>query len=250
MRFYACRNVPAKGRGFTLVELLVVIAIIALLVAALIPALGKAREAARRTVCASQLRQLNLAGMMYTDDNETVFPYHGSGQACWAHTMAVRQSFRKDYLNDFNPLFYCPSANYRYNPGKGFNYYRTVQDNYFGYYYFGGHGSDTRDWTQPTGYTKSWGVYAVTLHRDYTEGNTTVAERPLFTDAAGYGDGYNRQSQASRGAFPANNHIKDDVTVSVYQNMTYADGHGSAVYHPVEQGSARIPTSRNGTIYW
>lgn len=58
-----------KQRGFTLVELLVVIAIIALLMAILMPALNRARELGRRSVCLGNLKQLALAWIMYTDEN-------------------------------------------------------------------------------------------------------------------------------------------------------------------------------------
>ena len=56
-------------RGFTLIELLVVMVIIALLVGILLPALGRAREEARKTQCRSNLRQVGLAMQMYTNDN-------------------------------------------------------------------------------------------------------------------------------------------------------------------------------------
>lgn len=65
-----------KRNGFTLVELLVVIAIIGVLVALLLPAIQAAREAARRTQCVNQIRQLGLACHNY-HDARTEFPAAG-----------------------------------------------------------------------------------------------------------------------------------------------------------------------------
>jgi prepilin-type N-terminal cleavage/methylation domain-containing protein/prepilin-type processing-associated H-X9-DG protein len=73
--------------GFTLIELLVVIAIISILAAILFPVFSQARESARQTQCASNMRQLGLAMRMYvTDYDETWFP-----------------SVHEDYLPGFAP---------------------------------------------------------------------------------------------------------------------------------------------------
>lgn len=64
-------------RGFTLVELLTVISIIALLTAILLPAFARAREMARKTVCASNLFQIGLALRMYVSDWDGCFPNTG-----------------------------------------------------------------------------------------------------------------------------------------------------------------------------
>lgn len=60
--------------GFTLIELLVVIAIIAIIAALFLPALGRARESAQSTKCASNLRQIALGVFIYSDEHEDTFP--------------------------------------------------------------------------------------------------------------------------------------------------------------------------------
>lgn len=60
-------------KGFTLIELLVVIAIIAILAAILFPVFARARENARRSSCLSNLKQLGLAAMQYTQDYDEMF---------------------------------------------------------------------------------------------------------------------------------------------------------------------------------
>jgi len=68
-------------QGFTLIELLIVIAIIALLAAILFPVFTRVRENARRSSCQSNLKQIGLGIMQYTQDFDDVYPYSASATA-------------------------------------------------------------------------------------------------------------------------------------------------------------------------
>ena len=98
--------------AFTLVELLVVIAIIAILAELLLPALAQAKESGRRSACASNLRQIILAALMYADEQEDRFPAQpGDGLPVRAVGGDGRNYYDllMPYVN--NPrVWLCPSA--------------------------------------------------------------------------------------------------------------------------------------------
>jgi prepilin-type N-terminal cleavage/methylation domain-containing protein/prepilin-type processing-associated H-X9-DG protein len=89
--------------AFTLIELLVVIAIIAILAAILFPAFARARENARKISCVSNMKQLGLGIMQYSQDYDERLPYacRDDGGYPWHYTV-------QPYLKSFQ-LFDCPS---------------------------------------------------------------------------------------------------------------------------------------------
>ncbi len=75
-------SLSGKRRAFTLIELLVVIAIIAILAAILFPVFAQAREKARGAACLSNLKQMGLAVMQYSQDNDEILPATGWRGPC------------------------------------------------------------------------------------------------------------------------------------------------------------------------
>lgn len=68
------RRVTTTHRGFTLIELLVVVAIIGILLAILFPVISRVREAARRAECTSNLKQIAMGLVIYSNENSDAFP--------------------------------------------------------------------------------------------------------------------------------------------------------------------------------
>ncbi len=97
-------NLSRARKGFTLIELLVVVTIIGLLAAMLLPVLARVREKGRQTVCASNERQIGLAMLQYTADNDGrwhEWAWEKVSDTGWAHDAAY------PYLKSAD-VFRCP----------------------------------------------------------------------------------------------------------------------------------------------
>jgi prepilin-type N-terminal cleavage/methylation domain-containing protein/prepilin-type processing-associated H-X9-DG protein len=107
-----------KRKGFTLIELLVVIAIIALLAAILFPVFARARDNARRATCMSNLKQIGLGIMQYTQDYDERYPATvlglsagetgSDGKVYWDGANFWEQMIYP-YVKS-HQIFFCPSA--------------------------------------------------------------------------------------------------------------------------------------------
>ena len=104
----------AHRTGFTLIELLVVIAIIAILAAILFPVFAQAREAARKTQCISNCKQLGTGFMMYLQDYDETFPFitcqdsFGPGCSGWLVSSLPWPLTIQPYVKNFG-IYACPS---------------------------------------------------------------------------------------------------------------------------------------------
>ena len=153
-----------KRHGFTLIELLVVIAIIAILAAILFPVFARAREAARKATCLSNLKQIALAAIMYAQDYDEVLPAcTGMGWCCSPHPVMPANLYRTtwngttgsvdfwqlaDLLGPYVKsldLFNCPTL-IRRNPGFKIETVTLTSGPAVGVRKVGAPGTDVVDW--------------------------------------------------------------------------------------------------------
>jgi prepilin-type N-terminal cleavage/methylation domain-containing protein/prepilin-type processing-associated H-X9-DG protein len=131
-----------RKTAFTLVEVLVVITILSLLMAIMLPAMGKAREQGRRTLCMSNLRQMVLAAQTYTQTNDEYYPVAhyrkktdtAKFEYCWDFTtIQDRKTGEVKVVSgllwqgqEVEKIQQCPSfkgdSNTKHDPYTGYNY--------------------------------------------------------------------------------------------------------------------------------
>jgi len=123
---------PYKRRGFTLSEMLIVMAIMALLAAMLFPAFSNSREMARRSVCSSNLRQIGMGLIQYTQDYDESFPNNDNNDAN-GHWLSALEMLAP-YIHS-GQVFTCPSTsgaerqNFYHDPSRPINTY-TINNLY------------------------------------------------------------------------------------------------------------------------
>jgi prepilin-type N-terminal cleavage/methylation domain-containing protein/prepilin-type processing-associated H-X9-DG protein len=179
---------PAQGKvspmrhesAFTLIELLVVIAVIALLLSVITPALQKAKEAARFISCRSNIKQLQMAALLYNEDSDgKFFRQYDDSLDQWV--LFIRDI--EPYLGDIDKIRYCPSTKQvetdPFDLGFGFGFYGSARTAW--------------QWDFYTGQDPEYGSYGFNgwLYSDNTDSKAfeniskikVSAEIPSFADA-------------------------------------------------------------------
>jgi prepilin-type N-terminal cleavage/methylation domain-containing protein/prepilin-type processing-associated H-X9-DG protein len=135
------KEIAMRRHGFTLIELLVVIAIIAILAAILFPVFAKARDKAKQASCLSNLKQLDLAVIMYCGDYDDVFPIAQDWGTAMDHFCIW--DIMAPYIKNAG-VWACPSHDYGitllpdppYPPGGGAGFWSSyVSECGYGYNY-------------------------------------------------------------------------------------------------------------------
>ncbi len=215
-------------RLFTLIELLVVIAIIGILAALMMPALGRAREAARRVACMSNQRQLYLAAAVYSDNYDGCLPleirnmlWNYISPSAFRPDMMVEMGFSHPSTVSKDPLWLCPSRpHWRYTPPDAPHPFGHLETSYM---YLG----------------NGVGRPSASVERDYSRRPIRIDEattKTLFADVACWKYNYFNNPGLGYSPWHFNHSVKggglgDNARIDG-QNQVFTDGHSEWVQLP------------------
>jgi prepilin-type N-terminal cleavage/methylation domain-containing protein/prepilin-type processing-associated H-X9-DG protein len=222
----------ANKAAFTLIELLVVIAIISILASILFPVFAQARENARRASCMSNLKQIALGWMMYTQDYDGRLPYYTS-----AGEMALVFPYVKN-----SQVFRCPSSGL-------VDQHDTDVSSYYSTDYGMPASYDSSSWPRAVVLNKasSTAPFATQLIAAIPEPSITclLAEDKYASTTYNYGfDRFNAKAFPIQQTF---NGLPQPERHLGGSNYAYVDGHVKWL----KAETAEIPHNQNGAIiFW
>lgn len=228
-------------KRFTLIELLVVIAIIGILASLLLPSLGKARGKSKAVVCLNNLKSLNIALMLYSDDNESYVPAAPNLDTPWDdlligydgqnRTLDVGQGYiYEDYGNSLK-LYHCPENDYKNSNDKINRSYSLNAGVDQSVLWWGLPGLSMSGWWTENALVgnqmEAWSMKLSAIN----EPSTAIMMTELDSNLGGIVLGYNGSAAESGNNISA--HVQNNPTkhIKAYsQNYLFADGHVSLMY--------------------
>ena len=226
---HGTQRVASRPSGFTLVELLVVVGIIVLLLAILMPTLSRAREAAQRTVCLSNLRQVAAFAINYAAENDQVFPVEQRSNALWLTPYAFRTDMyiQMGFPDPSTPyaspdtamarIWQCPSApQFVWTDSRIYwGYTGWVSTSVFTSYLYTGAGFSTPN-------------QSIERNPARRPHHLRGAVEPLFADIVEYGD-----PNSGQAGWYINHPARDSASVPAGGNEAYTDGHAEWITYPM-----------------